>query len=1175
MTRDDGTWSVQARIQEAQRLIAEYQRGLGDGRLLDSAEQLLHSVRGPVPAMARATVTHTLGIVAVLRWESTGLRERLAEAVTLFRVALNEATGPGSEPAPVFLVSLAQALLQHGGGPAELDECVTVHRRLLAVGSEADPRYVDHLHGATEALRARYRSTRQRADLVECLELYRREAELLPAGDRLRAEVLRARAGALDELCQRDSGRPVADEAVAAWRALLAVPPTGHRERPADRFRLGAALLRRYKRAPAREDLEEAVLVLDAAYREAPHPGGGTVSMAMALCEALTARAAVRESGGSAAHDLDLALAVLRHATGVLGPENPDSVALGVMTTMTLRRKYEATGGIEVLDLAVREGRRVHAAARSVDRGNLAVACGTLAEALLARHRLTTRPDDLDEAIALLQAATASASPANRTGLAQTLANCLLARAAGTRHTGDVQDAIAVLRAARDALGPGDRSGRHAGLSMSLGNAQLRLFERTGDPAFLVRATEEYGVGLDSLDPRGPQYRGALADMAHALRTAHELTRAPELLDLAVGHFRRALALCPAEHEERWLHLDNLGYALRKRYDATGDLADLRECTTLLREAVATFPAQHPGQMAGRHSLAQALRAEHLHTGDLALVREAAEVAAAASRVLTARVSDRIVALDNLGHCRATLGDWPGAADALGDAVALLPRLASRDRLTMDQHHDLGGLSGVAGHAAACALNAGRPERALELLEQGRGILLGRRLAAGDGLAPLWAADPDLARAFADLRRAFDPPVPGPGSGLRAAAPWASGRGGGREAEWARLLDRIRALPGLGDFLRPATTGELLAAAAGTAVVLIVPARYRSDALILRDGRLEVLPLPELTPDEAADRAEALHAAVAEAHDLTVRAGHRLAAQQTVREVLDWLWTTTVRPVLDHLGHRTPPPPGAAWPRVTWCPTGPMAFLPLHAAGTDPGRSRADRGRARRGPDESESALDRVVSSCTPTVEALIRLRSRPPTHPARRKSCVVAMSTTPGGFSPLPSAIPEARIAAASLPNARTAADGGANRARVLAELSDATHAHFSCHAVADPANPGAGRLLLHDHADRPLTVGDISAIGLDRAESAYLSACSTTRPAPRLGDEAVHITGAFLLAGFRHVIGTLWQTDDAAALEIARQYYAAPGAPPFALHTAVRALRDRYPRTPTLWAAHIHTGA
>ncbi len=28
------------------------------------------------------------------------------------------------------------------------------------------------------------------------------------------------------------------------------------------------------------------------------------------------------------------------------------------------------------------------------------------------------------------------------------------------------------------------------------------------------------------------------------------------------------------------------------------------------------------------------------------------------------------------------------------------------------------------------------------------------------------------------------------------------------------------------------------------------------------------------------------------------------------------------------------------------------------------------------------------------------------------------------------------------------------------------------------------------------------------------------------------------------------------------------------YALHSAVRGLRDRYPRTPTLWAAHIHSG-
>jgi CHAT domain-containing protein len=224
--------------------------------------------------------------------------------------------------------------------------------------------------------------------------------------------------------------------------------------------------------------------------------------------------------------------------------------------------------------------------------------------------------------------------------------------------------------------------------------------------------------------------------------------------------------------------------------------------------------------------------------------------------------------------------------------------------------------------------------------------------------------------------------------------------------------------------------------------------------------------------------------------------------------------------------------------------------------------------------DGPDSALDRVVSSYIPTVEALIRVRSRAaPSGPGR--SCVVAMAETPGGVGSLPSAAGEAELAAAALPAAEVESGPSATRDRVLARLAGATHAHLACHAVADADDPSASRLLVHDHRDHPLTIGDVSALALDRAELAYLSACATSQSTLRLTDEAAHITSAFQLAGFRHVIGTLWETDDSASLQIARAFYAAAAGPPHALHQAVRAMRDRYPATPSLWAAHVHTGA
>jgi CHAT domain-containing protein len=124
---------------------------------------------------------------------------------------------------------------------------------------------------------------------------------------------------------------------------------------------------------------------------------------------------------------------------------------------------------------------------------------------------------------------------------------------------------------------------------------------------------------------------------------------------------------------------------------------------------------------------------------------------------------------------------------------------------------------------------------------------------------------------------------------------------------------------------------------------------------------------------------------------------------------------------------------------------------------------------------------------------------------------------------------------------------------------------------------------LILSGDRAAPLTVADISTLHLT-GSLAYLSACDTTVASPNLADEAIHITGAFHLAGYAHVIGTLWPVDDTAARDLANDIYRHltrdGSAPPdvshgaHALHHATRRLRDQHPDKPALWAAHTHTG-
>jgi CHAT domain-containing protein len=156
--------------------------------------------------------------------------------------------------------------------------------------------------------------------------------------------------------------------------------------------------------------------------------------------------------------------------------------------------------------------------------------------------------------------------------------------------------------------------------------------------------------------------------------------------------------------------------------------------------------------------------------------------------------------------------------------------------------------------------------------------------------------------------------------------------------------------------------------------------------------------------------------------------------------------------------------------------------------------------------------------------------------------------------------------------------------KANVLTHLSGCTIAHFSCHGATDPTDPSQSKLLLHDHASDPLTVATLASIKLGHAQLAYLSACRTAvTDAAELIHEPIHITAALQLAGFPHVIGTLWEIDDAFSVRVADTFYTRLNSgyridasrAAYALHDAVRTARDEHIAVPSLWAAYVHVGA
>nr|WP_238357271.1 CHAT domain-containing protein [Kribbella italica] len=889
-----------------------------------------------------------------------------------------------------------------------------------------------------------------------------------------------------------------------------------------------------------------------------------------ALSEAETLHASY-ETGGNVA-DLDAAIDGFEKAVGLAGEADTRSAALNGLGT-SLWSRAERTARVDVLDQAIDAFRQASAALEHGAGLSSAVQLipafqSNLAGALRFRWRLTGAEQDLTESIAAVRTALAATHPNDerRPNRLSNLGEGLLSRHHQLGDSSALTEAIEVFQQALDTARPRSDARAFAGANLAEALRRQYLSSRSRDPAVVDRAIELARATLAATPPDRLLHPRFQSNLAVLLITRYHATHSPADLTEATNRAEQAVAATPPAHPNRverlsvligikqaqvirtsgLLHADlrrtpTTRGLLARRFGRARQRRQLDEFVAATAEAVAAGPSGYRRSEALlTHGAALAFQSEQ--TNDRRAGAAALTVLRQLAADQTATVRSRIEAATRAAFsllAQSNNTDLAGAAESLRLAVELLPQTAPRRLPYADREHQLAGFSGLAGHAAACEIALGRPDRAVELLETGRGVLLGQALDARTEVTDLHEQHPELAARFEHLRTALDRPE---GTGFlttQTDEPTLSGEDRHALAdEWDQLIDTIREQAGFEDFLRPPKIDELLAIAGTQGPVVIVNTSVlRCDALILTNGTVQLVELPALHYADLTDRAEAFRTAILRKDD------------EEVQKTLAWLENSVTRPVLDTLDRPT---------RLWWIPTGPLTTLPLHAAGS-PG-----------GP----SVLDLVVSSYAPTVCSLADARRTG--RGADQAPLIVSVPAAPG-TPPLPRVRDETAELSTRFPAARVLTDGQATRQRVLDALPQHRSVHFACHAVSAADGAATGQLLLHDHQSDPLTVADLARLRLGDAETAYLSACDTSVSRGDLTDEALHITGAFQMAGFRHVIGTLWAVGDATARTVADQFYAAVRTedPAVALHTAVQAVRTAYPTRPAVWAPFVHAGA
>ncbi|KAI0030410.1 CHAT domain-containing protein, partial [Vararia minispora EC-137] len=1085
----------------------------------------------------------------------------------------------------------------------------------------------------------RFHQHNARTDIDEAVAMFNRAVALLPDDHPGKLDCLNSLGVSHRLRFERFSNPSDIEYAITILRQVANRLPDGHPNKHVHLSDLGLSILHRFERSGDPRDIDDAVVTMKSAVLKAPKGHPKTVACFGNLGKCLRARS---EHSGNV-QDLEDALKAIRHAVGLvnnhqpwLGPDYLIPALNNLSASLCLR--FTSLGNPTDLKEAIEVSRCVIQASPSSHHGT-SDSFHNLATCLLSSSLYHNNASDLDEAILACQHAIELVSDNNprKPEYLNNLANCLQARFDRAGKHKDIDEAVVARRQAVD-LTPK----KHTRMPNRLGGLATTLacrFEWFNDSADIQSAIDDMrrAIGLaPDLHISKPLCHGNLGsfyfirwsrlhnleDLQNAvteLREAVRLTpsdhpdRPSRLsnLGLALGSqtrqlsntndineaiecIRHAVELTPKGHSDEPFRYSALGSSLRHRFERLGDLDDVNEAIVMHRQAVDLTPDDHPNKSDWLFSLGNGLQ---MRFGRLKNLEDFDAAFQCYIESATCEFSPPSTRLRAAQRCAEMF--WANCDLVTNDrflqvyecALPLIAQVAWLGHDIIRRYDELSHLDDITNAAAAVAIAAGRLSLAVEWLEEGRSVVWGQLLQLRTPLKALEKKHPGLAAQLQRISQSLEvaghmvlSPKSTDINGQIPARPLSVEREVVRRRalaeEYKTTLAAVRAQQGFERFLLPKKLTELAPAPEVGPVVMINVHKSRCDALIVFSGP-HVIPvhLPKLTAQLAgkmcATLVTNLRATGIQYRDETpLRTSHGASESIALPQILGRLWTLVVQPVpaifnRDRLPH------------VTWCATGPLTFLPLHAAGIYPNTSSR---KAAIPTGHADKAFELIVSSYTPTLSALSRSSTIPSLGQTESRMVIVSQSKT-CGLKDLPGAKKEVQNIKEHIPPNRLVhlSDDAATVAAVL-DAIDTYHPqflHLACHGIQNPHQATMSAFRLHDDS-LPLSL--LMTKTMHNAELAFLSACQTATGDESLPDEAVHLAAGMLAVGFKGVIGTMWSIHDQDAPLIAGEVYkqlserggdANNLRVAYALHDAVGRLRDKVKENNFVrWVPFVHFG-
>ena len=926
--------------------------------------------------------------------------------------------------------------------------------------------------------------------------------------------------------------------------SLLSQLPPEHHDRGRRLANVASKLTSLYKKTQKPEDLEQAVNILRAAVEATPIEHIRRPKRLHSL--ALSLGKLYRHSK-SERHLME-AIETGREAVKAVSENQVDLAAyLSDFGTMIWDR-YQTTDSIDDLH----EFLQVSEEASKIctrDHPHRSKILNDVGVGLGEQYMKTGSLQDLQKAITFGQASVCETLE-GRKSESRHLAN--LSVALGDRYliTGSAHDLESAIYYAEKAVEKTNVESVERGIYLN--NLAVRYLDRYT----LAKSTGDWQKALDSgkaavaaTHLSEPKRAVFLDNVAKCYHDGYKQLRTSDLLEQALHYTRTAIleSRLPPDHTDQARRSFNLGSTLGVRYQNTGQIEDLEDSIRYVEVAVNGCPKDFPERARYLVDLGISFYERFQKRQDLRDLEQAYERFLDCLRQPNATPLQRLSGGRKAAKIAIEQQEWQVAAACLSQCVELVPRISSRSNSHDDLYHVLQQISGLGSLTAWVYIKAGKSViESLQALEQCRGIISSLIVDSRSDVSLLNVAYPEVSARYCGLREAVAR------QGLfhqRGTMSFERSDYVSQSLKLAQDLENlenleveIRRLPGFSRFLLPPTEDEMLSLSRQGPIVSISLTDYGCQAFLVATQSIRYVELTATLSDvkmhtpwqhKSKETLSRIPDYLGECFqdDQESNAHQNISTQDAMIESMQWLWKAIVRPILVEVGVLWQKVPPSSLPCIWWVNSGEVALLPFHAAGSHT-------------QDATENTLSHICSSYILTMKTLQHSRNMQKEHRQIDKILVVTMPTTPSCLGTYHRPLNVDDEVAAIVKNF-----GNHNSIEilqnpeprhVLERLSEFSIVHFACHAHTNPKNPSQSALLLGKTTLAELTVEDIRSLDRKSAQMAYLSACSTAEVGAYSSiDEVIHLASTFQLAGFREVIGTMWEVDDSAAGNLAAKFY------------------------------------